>query len=253
MNLHEATLGHPLDFFTMTSSIVSMIAPATQASYTAANSFQDAFARFRVSQGLPALSISLGLILEVGLATRLPEVEKSLVRNGVYGTGELSFLRLIEGAFVPQCVGDEWKCDPFAQAHLLTGLEACKLLQTSSDGLHWHADPRVRRVLQSMEDLSLAESHASGPQTVLDRWRSAPPAEMRQLVTEAIVERLAKLLFLPVDEIDVRRAVSSYGIDSMIAAELRNWLVKVFAADISFLELLSPTLRIELLVDRIIS
>ncbi len=253
VNLHEATLDCPLDFFTMTSSVVTMIAPATQASYCAANSFQDAFARHRLSLGLPAQSIAFGLILEVGLATRLPEIRKSLARNGLYGTGELGFLQLLEAAFVPQCVGDEWRKDPLAQAHLLTGLEASKLVAMTDKDYHWHSDARVSPVLQAIEDLSHSQTKKAARTTVLDTLSSAPPGQIRTLVMQAIIENLAKLLFIPVDEIDTTRAVSTYGMDSMIAAELRNWLVKVFEIDVPFLELLDPGMKIETLADRIVA
>ena len=57
VNLHEATLQHPLDFFTMTSSIVPYVGTATQASYSAANAFQD-FLRVSGSHTLSQHSLS---------------------------------------------------------------------------------------------------------------------------------------------------------------------------------------------------
>lgn len=45
------------------------------------------------------------------------------------------------------------------------------------------------------------------------------------------MERLARLLLVPVDQIGSSHAVSDYGIDSMIAAKLSNWLVKTFKTD----------------------
>lgn len=58
------------------------------------------------------------------------------------------------------------------------------------------------------------------------------------------MNRLAKLLITPSGEIDPSRAVSDYGMDSMIAAELRNWFVKNFQTDVTFLELLNPQTKI---------
>ena len=229
-----------------------MIAQATQASYCAANSFQDAFARHRLSLGLPAQSIAFGPIFEVGLVTRLPEARKSLTRNGLYGTGELGFLKLLEAAFIPQRVDDEWRSDPLAQAHLLTGLEASKLVKMNDADYLWHRDARVGSLVQAIEDLSHSQTKKTTRTTVIDKLRAAPRGEMRKLVTRAIIEKLAKLLFMPVDEIDAIRAVSNYGMDSMVAAELRNWIIHTFEIDVPFLELLDPKMKIEMLVDRII-
>ena len=257
INLHEATLSQPLDFFNMTSSIVTMIGTATQGSYCAGNAFQDAFARHRLSLGLPAQSFALGMILEVGFVSRLPEVQKSLMRNGVYGTGQLEFLKLLEASFVEQTPDPKWSAmDPLASSHLLTGLEPIKLDQLYRKGLAaeftWHTDGRFGRLLQALEDLSRkTESSRSSEGAVIDTLASASPAEFRQIVTKATLDRLAKLLFTSSDEIDPSRGVSEYGMDSMIAAELRNWFFKSFQTDVTFLELLNPQTKILDLVEKV--
>lgn len=42
--------------------------------------------------------------------------------------------------------------------------------------------------------------------------------------------------------------VSRYGVDSLVAGELRNWLIKTFGLEVSMLQLLSKNGRIEDLV-----
>ncbi|MCJ1377213.1 hypothetical protein MMC17_000305 [Xylographa soralifera] len=257
VNLHEATLKHKLDFFTMTSSIVTMMGPATEGSYCAANAFQDSFARYRASMGLPGQAIALGMILEVGFVSHRPEVQKQLLRNGVYGTNELDFLKIFEASFVEQSVDPDWQYDSLAKGHLLTGLEPLKLVELYKKGLAaeftWHTDARFGNLLQAIEDLSSSQSKSNkaDSSSIGERLKNASPAEARVVVTEAIVERLAKLLFTPSDEIDPSKAVSEYGMDSMIAAELRNWFVKTFQTDVSFLELLNPQTKIRMLVDKV--
>ena len=253
INLHEATLDQPLEFFIMTSSISAILGTATQGSYAAANSFQDAFARFRVRQGLPAQALALGMISDIGFLRQRPEVQKALMRNSLYSNSETDFLKLLEAAFITQNIEPEWANDPFSKAHLLTGLEPSKLVELYQKGLvaefTWETDARFGGLLQSIDDQ--AQSHGNRAETgsVLDKMKTALPEDVQQLAKEAIVERLAKLLFIPVNEIDPALAVSAYGMDSMIAAELRNWLVKTFQTDVSFLELLSPQMKIEKLVE----
>ncbi len=257
INLHEATLSQPLDFFHMTSSIVTMIGTATQGSYCAGNAFQDAFARHRRSLGLPAQSFALGMILQVGFVSQLPEVQKSLMRNGVYGTGELEFLKLLEASFVAPAPDPTWSAtDPLAGAHLLTGLEPVQLDRLYRTGLAadftWHTDARFGRLLQALDDLSRTADASRSPEgAVSDALAAASPAAFRQVVTQAVLNRLAKLLFTSSEEIDPSRGVSEYGMDSMIAAELRNWFVKSFRTDVTFLELLNPQTRIVDLVEKV--
>ncbi|KAL9047293.1 MAG: hypothetical protein Q9214_000093 [Letrouitia sp. 1 TL-2023] len=257
INLHQGTLGQPLDFFTMTSSIVTMIGTASQGSYCAANAFQDVFARHRRSLGLPAQAFALGMILEVGFVSTLPEVQRSLIRNGVYGTGEVEFLKIFEASFIEQKSDPRWAAsDPLAASHLLTGLEPVKLDELYRQGLAadftWHTDARFGRLLQAIKDLS-ATTGTSKVDTgsVTELLKMASPDEFRKVVTGAILDRLGKLLFTPSEEMDPSKAVSEYGMDSMIAAELRNWFNKTFQTDVTFLELLNPATKIMKLVEKV--
>lgn len=258
INLHRATLSQPLEFFTMTSSIVTMIGTASQGSYCAGNAFQDAFARHRHSLGLPAQAFALGMILEVGFVSSLPEVQKSLMRNGVYGTGENEFLKIFEASFIQQSAPMDRAAaaDPHAASHLLTGLEPIKLDGLYRQGLAadftWHTDARFSLLLQAIADLSASgTSSKSDAGSVTELLKTASPDEFRKIVTAAILDRLGKLLFMPSEELDASKAVSEYGMDSMIAAELRNWFVKNFGTDVTFLELLNPATKIVDLVDKV--
>ena len=145
----------------MTSSIVTMLGTASQGSYCAANAFQDAFARYRRSQNLPACSIALGLIDEVGFVSQLPRVQKAFARNGVYGASETEFLQLLEAAFVPQPVQPEWATDTLATAHLLVGPEPARIVRTglSVADFTWRTDARFGALLQAIEEPDAESSY----------------------------------------------------------------------------------------------
>ena len=68
-NLHILTAGQPLDFFILFSSISALLGTPGQVNYAAGNAFLDALARYRHTQGLPALSINWGPWSEIGLAS----------------------------------------------------------------------------------------------------------------------------------------------------------------------------------------
>ncbi len=69
-NLHRATLGDHLAFFVLASSRTALVGAPGQSDYTAANAFLNAFARYRASLGLPALSICWNTWSAVGMAAR---------------------------------------------------------------------------------------------------------------------------------------------------------------------------------------
>lgn len=56
------------------------------------------------------------------------------------------------------------------------------------------------------------------------------------LVLGAIVAAVAGMLFVDAAGVDRGRTVADYGVDSLIAAELRNWFNTAFGADISMLD-----------------
>ena len=59
------------------------------------------------------------------------------------------------------------------------------------------------------------------------------------LVTGALKRKLAKAMMMAVEDIDGEQPVSSYGVDSLVAVEVRTWVFKEIKADISVFDVLS--------------
>ena len=69
-HLHQLTRAIPLDFFVLYSSVAGTLGETGTAAYSAANSFLDALAHLRQSQGLPGISIGWGLLGDTGIGVR---------------------------------------------------------------------------------------------------------------------------------------------------------------------------------------
>jgi len=78
----------------------------------------------------------------------------------------------------------------------------------------------------------VADAHASGG------------FEAALVVTAGcIMTKCGSVLMLPADGFELDgRSVASYGLDSMVGAELRNWLFKELGLNIAFQDLLATTL-----------
>ncbi|WP_155766500.1 KR domain-containing protein, partial [Mycobacterium colombiense] len=72
-NLHTATAEQPLDWFCSFSSAAALVGSPGQGAYAAANSWLDAFTRWRRARSLPATAIAWGAWAQIGRGTALAE------------------------------------------------------------------------------------------------------------------------------------------------------------------------------------
>lgn len=89
-------------------------------------------------------------------------------------------------------------------------------------------------------DVGLSSSAAS-PTAALVRMLSAPDtgiAEATALLVDALLVKLAEIFSLDLAGIDVALPLSKYGVDSLVAVELRNWLSGTIRAKVTVFEIL---------------
>lgn len=63
--------------------------------------------------------------------------------------------------------------------------------------------------------------------------------EVKEATQLAIKMKLSHLLSMPEDDISTDRSVASYGMDSLIAVELRNWILTQLESHVQMFELMS--------------
>jgi NAD(P)-dependent dehydrogenase (short-subunit alcohol dehydrogenase family)/acyl carrier protein len=273
-NLHEATLSMPLDFFVMTTSALSVYAFPTQGAYTAANNFQDAFARYRRQLGLLASTVSMSLVQGASNVGANEATVNLFERNGAQLVDESQFLTLFEPAFLDNRTAihaglNQWlgrQVDPLSAANLHTYLDPVGMLASKQKDLgspantpRWHNDNRVCHIIRALSDAQQQSAHL---EESLDKGGKGTAASIRKvydaaiqrgdaertstvaLVQDAITKAVADMLFVDVESIDPGKSVADLGVDSLIAAELRNWFLQALGYNISMLDLLDPTTSI---------
>ncbi|KAI1851631.1 hypothetical protein JX266_003093 [Neoarthrinium moseri] len=259
-NTHSSIRGidNHLDFFLLLSSISGTVGTATESNYCAANGFLDAFARKCRVDGMPAVSLGLGMVSEVGYLHENPEIEALLLRRGIQPLTEEEFLQMVDFALLSakDSVVNTSLDSPLA--HLLTGLEPLRLRQLKSQGFdishNTAQDPRASILSAALEaDREHDDNILDETQTwVTAPWLKDVPsnalATLRQQADapslEAAVLRLSKkcfgnLILLAPDQIDEHKPLNAYGVDSMIASEFRTWFWSAFKVDVPFLDILS--------------
>ncbi|XP_014550227.1 hypothetical protein COCVIDRAFT_31971 [Bipolaris victoriae FI3] len=248
----QAVLGStPLDFWLMTSSVSGILGTPGQANYAAGNAYMDALASHRRSLGLPACAAIIPMVLGVGVVAENTKLEASLTRKGMYGIDEEHLLRSLELAIGMQKAGENSN----AIDHLVIGLDPAMLSQAVQDAGNaepfYMADERFRTLVHNMSG-STAMGVDAGANVLASMLMAGTPTEAVQMARDHIVNKLSRMLLLDIDVFESDgRSIASYGIDSMIGADLRNWIFKEFAMDIPFQQLLSPALTTVMLAYRV--
>lgn len=229
-NLHNSL--KDLDFFVMLASVAGAVGSPGQSNYAAGTTFQDAFARFRVRQGLPAISIDLGSIGNVGHAATTEGVIERLKSIGFEPIEEMQTLRIIEMAMCS-------KTQTVDSSQVFTGVQ----LWDDSMGVLWAHDHRFWSLKRNaVRGLQASEG---------GRWKTGAQSDLRegmvnaktweeavQCCLEALVNKIRGIFALAADAVDSSRPLSDYGVDSLVAVEIRNWLALSLQADVSIFDIM---------------
>ncbi|KAJ5728673.1 uncharacterized protein N7483_003181 [Penicillium malachiteum] len=231
-NFHEVLSGTPLDFFIALSSVAGVIGNRGQAAYAAANVFLDEFMAYRRSHGLPGTTIDLTAVSDAGYLAdvdvkRLQEVLKN-IGSDTMDEGEVLAL------FGAALTGD---LDRSCSGQSITGLS----LRTTLDHF-WAQDAKFSDLYAAAkEKLSSGTGAAGGPSVPLDvQLHEAESKEVAlQICYQALAAKLAQVLQISLEDMDPSVTVSSLGLDSLVAIEIRNWIAREANANVQVLELLS--------------
>ncbi|PYH78069.1 polyketide synthase [Aspergillus uvarum CBS 121591] len=236
-NLHEL-LPRGMDFFIMLSSISGICGPLTDASYAAGNTFLDGLARYRVSQGEKAVSLDLGLFLSAGYFHENPDKRDLFLANTVWDEISEADLHAILDIYCSQ------KTSSPLQSQLVVGITP-RSAETGRAKADWMKRPFFRHLSTLLETTaeggSASASASSGniSSNLAARFAAArTTSEAVEVALQATREKVAIMLSVPVDEIDVDKAIHQYGVDSLAAVELRNWFSRELQAEIAVFDIL---------------
>jgi hypothetical protein len=258
-NLHNAIKGKDdeLDFFLMTSSTSGSIGTAAQSNYCSANHFLDVFARYRRSLGLPAVATGLGRITGVGYLHENPDVEALLSRTGMSALDEDEMLQVVDVALSWKQQSDN-PFDKLSGSHVLTGFEpsGSEARGANGVGVSFPAmhDPRASVLIAALTDADDRAVQQAG-ETIPAAVSAAINAgsSLEDAVTSHIVQRFAALLLMHAERIDVSKPLAAFGMDSMIATEIRAWFFHAFKIDVPLFDLLAKTTSVGTLAERVVT
>lgn len=204
--------------------------------YASGNAYLDALARHRTARGLPAVTIDLGLIKSIGNVAEddFDETEKRVLKaTGHRAMTEAEVLALVEAAILR----------PFRTvrtSQIVTGI--------TGSGTTAQRDPRytpLRQLVIQNQQLgaSTAQSNSAGSTKHLSEQIAGAESaeEATGLVTAALIAKVSDMFGRPEADTDASSSLKDFGVDSLVAVELRNWLISSARADISIFQLLESS------------
>lgn len=201
-NLHSLTKEKSLEFFVLFSSVASLLGFPGQTNHVAANTFLDSFVHYRRSQGLPGLTINWGLWADIGTAA-----DKEV--KGIERIPPQIALQALEQLL--------------SQSSPQVGVVPIDWLKFSQKFLLGNTPPFFEKLISqeqpiqdkqiSAQDIKEANSSDYPQGTLRDR---------NLLLTTYIQDRVAQALAINIKQLDIQQPLTSMGLDSLIAIQLRN-------------------------------
>ncbi|KAJ2984094.1 hypothetical protein NQ176_g228 [Zarea fungicola] len=227
LNLQKVFAAEDLIFFISLSSAVNIIGTAGQANYNAANSLQDALAQFEKRSGCFYMTLNIGVI-EDGIVNNTAIIQ-SLRRQGLTTIypDELA-------AFLEYSLSAEARQSGCHQAVIGFTPESLSETTAISGAAHTLMFTHVR---------STANTQDSGPtdeiKTFKDLVRETDDKdEIEAFVAQVIGAKIADLMSIDAADVNLAESMTDFGLDSLIAIELRNWIMREFSAPIQSSEVL---------------
>lgn len=234
-NLHTL-LPRNLNFSVLLASASGITGTRGQANYASGNTYQDALAYHRVSQGQHAIAIDLGLVLSVGyVAEHYAETADYLKDWGFMGIREDEFLTMIEYAIDPvNAPSSSIPCQ------ITAGIESLALMrQKGLEEPYYMRDPLFSH-LRAADAVTSERTEAETNQRVLSLLQAAESLEAAAAIAcEALISKLSKVLSYDLEDIDSNKPLHAFGVDSLVAVVIRYWLIRELAADLAVLDIMA--------------
>lgn len=228
-NLHECLPKTGMDFFVILSSAAGVIGSRGQAVYAGTSTFLGAFTHWRRAQGQPAAVIHLGAVSQVGYAAETSERREEIAASfGDKGLSEKEFLAFVKAAIEGEFSNSECECT--------TSLK----LEPNTPEPYWAADARFAHCRRAILNDSRGDATSAPGIPISQLLKQAPsPEDTRKIIYDNLVAKFCSMLLIPLEDVGPRKPVVAYGLDSLVAVEIRNWMARELGAKMQLLDILN--------------
>ncbi|UNI20497.1 Type I Iterative PKS [Purpureocillium takamizusanense] len=242
-NLHKL-LPNDLDFFILLSSLAGIIGSVSQANYAAGNTFQDALVHYRRQRGLAAQSIDLGVIKGIGYVEEHHDSGAWRSPLRLTGVDEQRFIHTLRCALDGTADGVNSLAPQLLVGAGSGGVQQASRKSDPSAGFYWlRSLPHfayLRQVdVKDTDDAGDNDDEVGESRDIRLLKLCKSMDEAIEAVQKILVAKIARIISIPVADINTTKPVYTYGVDSLVAVELRNWLSMELRSDLSIFDLTS--------------
>jgi hypothetical protein len=243
-NLHNAVPAD-VDFFILFSSFSGISGQFGQANYAAANTFLDAFVQYRQRNNYAASAIDIGVMDEVGFVSQNADIRERFEKSGMGLLREQHLLDALALAIKNSKLGMGRSRGVYENpSQLLLGLTTSTPISSPFNRVAWKRDSRmaIYHNMNMSAEAPIARSLKKKSLKGLLESEDSKEGKTR-VIARAIAGALANFLIKEEDSIPLDRPLESLGMDSLVAMEVRNWILQQTDVNTSvFTNVQSPSL-----------
>ncbi|PYH77005.1 KR-domain-containing protein [Aspergillus uvarum CBS 121591] len=230
-HIHE--LLPALDFFVALASAIGVVGNIGQSLYAGTSTFLDAFAQYRARHQSYSVSINLPVIDDVGFVTQREGLRDRLLRQNVgIKLSTPQVLAVVKGAIIGAASG--LNKDSRAIVYVREGSEES---QGWEDRSHYFTAARRKNATK------FTDPTGQGGGSILGGQENA---------LETLCCKVSSITMIDREDVTLRCKLAEYGLDSLVAVELRHWVRREFGVDLALTYIVGAE-NLQALADRILS
>ncbi len=102
----------------------------------------------------------------------------------------------------------------------------------------WMRDPLFRTFYQMGTSTANSDEDADAVDYEKLLGAADSPGAAEEIVCEGLVKKLCRALMIEAEDIDTGKPMHAYGVDSLVAVELRSWLTKEMGAEVAVFDIM---------------
>ncbi|KAJ5291777.1 hypothetical protein N7478_001028 [Penicillium angulare] len=234
--LQSSTISSNLDFFITLSSAASFVGNLGQSPYAASGTFMAALAAYPKTSGVPYTTIDLPIVRGVGYLSDDSKREEIAAQLGTESVDATDIRGLVAAAMRNEM---QETCN----GHCVVGFDGVKTTPASEQPF-WVKDTKLCQLLRlstlagtgALSD-AVTSNDQTPPATAIRQCQSRDAAEA--IIVTALAQKLSSILMRPMEEMNPAAPIAIYGLDSLVAIEIRNWITRELEANMQVLEILA--------------